>query len=87
MVLLLVVVLELELVGGLHAGRVGPLELQEGLGPPARLRVQEGADVARVDEPVAGHGAVVVVVAGGGPHGQKGPAVLQRPYPKVQFDS
>ena len=48
MVLLLVVVLELELVGGLHAGRVGPLELEERLAAPLG---QQGAHVARVDEP------------------------------------
>ena len=46
-------VLELELVGRLHAGRVGTLELQQRLAAPLG---QQGAHVARVDEPIVGNG-------------------------------
>ena len=48
-------VIELELVGRLHAGRVGPLELQQRL---AATVFQQGAHVARVDEPAAVNGRI-----------------------------
>ena len=76
--------IELELVRGLHARRVRPLELQQRL--CFRFRVQEGADVARVDEAVPCDGAVVVVVAGRRPHRQERPPVLQRTDPEMEKD-
>ena len=77
-------VIKLELVRGLHARRVRPLELQQRL--RFRFRIQEGADVAGVDEAVPGDGAVVVVVTGGRPHRQERPPVLQRTDPEMEKD-